>query len=179
MKRSILVTCLMIISAFVKAQYIENYQAERQTNIVKLGLGFGLDYGGLGTRLTITPTSNLGVFIAAGYNIQKVGVNGGITYKFLPDKKINPVAHIMYGYNAIIIVENAPAYDQTYYGLSIGGGIELNSQKFSNYWSFELIYPFKSSRYKADWDAIKKNPNIEIVTDPFPITFSIGYHFNI
>lgn len=171
--------CLIVVYASATAQYIENYEPVRPTTIVKLGLGLGLDYGGFGARLTIMPTTHFGAFVAVGYNLQKAGVNGGLTYKFMPEKKVIPVVQIMYGYNAVIVVEGVAAYNKTYYGLSIGGGIELASKKSSNYWSFEVLYPFRSSEYKNDWDTIKNDPNIDIVSDPFPITISIGYHFNI
>lgn len=171
--------CLATVCASATAQYIENYEPTRPTTIVKLGLGVGLDYGGIGTRLTITPTTHFGVFVAVGYNLLKAGVNGGLTYKFLPEKRVTPVAHIMYGYNAVIVIEGVDAYNKAYYGLSMGGGIELTSKRSGNYWSFELLYPFRSSEYEDDWDALKNDPNIEVLSEPFPVTISVGYHFNI
>lgn len=179
MKKAIFLLCLVFMSFVVSAQYVENYEPERPTTIVKLGLGLGLDYGGIGTRLTITPTSHFGVFIAVGYNLHKAGFNGGLTYKFLPEKKVTPVAQIMYGYNAVIVVEGAEQYNKTYYGVSFGGGVEVKTRKSGNYWSFELLYPFRSSEYEDDWDALKNDPSIEITSEPLPITFSVGYHFSI
>lgn len=171
--------CFGLTFSTVSAQYVENYKPEPITTIVKLGLGIGLDYGGIGTRLTITPTSKFGVFLAVGYNLQKAGLNGGLTYKILPEKKVCPVVHVMYGYNAVIIVEGMERLNKTYYGLSMGGGIELNMRKSKNYWSFELLYSLKSSEYERDWDYIQNNPSIETFNDPLPITISVGYHFNI
>lgn len=179
MKKAILLICFALMTLTASAQYIENYEPEAPVTIVKLGLGIGLDYGGIGTRLTITPTTNFGVFLAVGYNLQKAGLNGGLTYKFLPDKRVSPVAHIMYGYNAVILVEGMERYNKTYYGVSAGGGIELNMRKSKNYWSFELLYAFKSSEYERDWDAIKNNSSIDVLSEPLPVTISIGYHFNI
>lgn len=179
MKKAILMIGLIATLSTASAQYIENYQPEAPVTIVKFGLGIGLDYGGIGTRLTITPTNKFGVFIAVGYNLDKAGLNGGLTYKFLPDKRVTPVAHIMYGYNAVIVVEGADQYNKTYYGLSAGGGIELNMRKSKNYWSFEVLYSFKSSEYEDDWDALQNNSSIEILSEPLPVTISIGYHFNI
>lgn len=179
MKKTILVMCILFLCTSVMAQYVENYEPVQPTSILKLGIGLGMDYGGFGGRLTVTPTTHLGIFIAVGYNLHKAGINGGLTYKFLLEKKVTPIANIMYGYNAVIVVEGADQYDETYYGLSVGGGIELNTKKSGNYWSFEIIYPFRSSEYKDDWDTIKNDPNIEIVSDPLPITISVGYHFSI
>lgn len=179
MKKPVLLLYLIFMYASADAQYVENYEPSTPATSVKLGLGVGLDYGGVGARLTLTPTEHVGGFIAVGYNLHKAGINGGLTYKFLPDKKVNPVAHLMYGYNAVIVVEGAAQYDKTYYGMSVGGGIELNTRRVGNYWSFELLYPFRSSGYEKDWDALKNNPAIEILSDPLPITISVGYHFNI
>ena len=179
MKKLITLLCLALVYTTSSAQYIENYEPEPYKTIVKFGVGLGLDYGGIGARLTITPTTHFGAFIAVGYNLQKPGINGGLTYKFLPEKRVSPVAHIMYGYNAVIIVEGAEKYNKTYYGVSAGGGIELNMKKSGNYWSFEILYPFRSSEYERDWDIIKNDPSIEIESEPLPITISVGYHFNI
>lgn len=179
MRKTILLLFFVMTFVTESAQYVENYQPEPITTIAKFGLGLGLNYGGIGTRLTIMPTTNFGAFIAVGYNLQKVGVNGGLTYKFLPEKKVNPVIHIMYGYNAVIVVEGMEQYNKTYYGVTAGGGIELNMRRSGNYWSFELLYSIKSSEYERDYDAIKNNPNIDIDFEPLPVTISVGYHFNI
>lgn len=179
MKKLLALLYLILTYTASTAQYVENYEPESNKTIVKFGLGGGLDYGGLGTRLTITPVSHFGVFIAVGYNLQKAGVNGGLTYKILPENKVTPVLHFMYGYNAVIVVKNAEKYNKTYYGPTVGGGIELNMQKSANYWSFEILYPFRSSEYEDDWGKVKKDPSIEVLSDPLPITISVGYHFNI
>jgi hypothetical protein len=178
-KRAILLMCFGLVSLTSSAQYIENYKPEPITTIVKCGVGYGYDYGVLGARLTITPIPKFGGFIAVGYNLLKAGVNGGLTYKFLPDRKVCPVAHVMYGNNAIIKVEGTTRYDKAYYGLTAGGGIELNMRKSNNYWSFELLYSAWSSQFERDWDDLKNNPNIIVETEPFPLSISVGYHFNI
>lgn len=179
MKRVVLLLLLGVASLTASAQYIENYKPEPITTIVKFGVGYGYDYGVLGVRLTITPVPKFGGFVAVGYNFVKAGINGGLTYKFLPDKKVCPVAHVMYGNNAVIIVENMEEFNKSYYGVSLGGGIELNMRKSNNYWSFELLYSFKSMQYERDWDIIRNNPGITIQNNPLPVTLSIGYHFNI
>lgn len=179
MKKVLILVVLVFVCSTAKAQYVENYEPEPIVTIAKLGVGYGIDYGWLGARLTITPVTKLGAFIAVGYNGIKIGVNGGVTYKLYPDKKVNPVVGLMYGNNAVIVVEGAAHYDKAYFGASVSGGIELNMKKSGNYWSFEIIYPFRSSEYENDWDVIKNDPNIEIISDPLPITISIGYHFNI
>ncbi len=179
MKKVLMFLVLVLTCSVTHAQYIENYEPEPNISIVKLGLGFGIDYGWLGARLTIMPVSTFGAFIAVGYNGIKSGVNGGVTYKIDLKKKITPVLGLMYGNNAIIIVQGASDYNKAYYGTTISGGIELNMRKSGNYWSFELLYPFRSSEYEDDWDAIRNNPSFEIESDPLPITISVGYHFNI
>lgn len=178
--RTVLTAILFFLSASMAVgQYVENYTFEREPSIIKLGVGLGIDYGGLGGRMTITPIPHVGIFGAVGYNFHKTAYNVGVTYKILPDKRVTPVASIMYGYNAAIVVEGAKEFDKTYYGPSMGGGIELNMKKSKNYWSFGLTLAFWSKEFRDDLDALRNNPGIEFTSEPIPVGISVGYHFNI
>lgn len=180
--RPVLAVILLCLSATMAVgQYVENYTFERQPTIIKFGVGYGLDYGGLGARFTITPVPKIGVFGAFGYNFHKAAYNVGANYKFLPDKRVTPVVGVMYGYNAVIVVEGTDQYNKTYNGVSISGGIELNMRKSKNYWSFEMTVAFWSKAYRDDWEALKNNPGVVIDEGyiPIPIDISVGYHFNI
>jgi hypothetical protein len=181
MKKPLASILLLMITSLAMGQYIENYKVERQPTIIKFGIGLGLDYGGLGARFTITPTPQIGLFGAAGYNFHQAAFNVGANYKFLPDKRVTPVVGLMYGYNAVIIVEGAEELNKTYKGVSMSGGIELNMKRSKNYWSFELVTSFWSREYRNDWDDLKNNPSIIIEegSEPIPISISVGYHFNI
>jgi len=149
-----------------------------QSGKMNVGLGAGIDYGGFGGRFTYLPAEKFGLFGALGYNMESVGFNGGILYKFIPEKKVTPTISAMYGYNGVIIVKGASEYNGTYYGPSLSAGVEWkvgNNPK--NYWNLELIIPFRSQEFTDDWDAIKDNPDFDVQNDILPVAFSIGYHF--
>lgn len=172
MKKIFIIVLAMAMTILVYGQ--ENTPAVSKMN---LGLGFGLDYGGFGARFTYLPVEKLGVFGALGYNLDGAGFNGGLTYRVSPSKNICPTISAMYGYNAVIIIEGAEAYNGTYYGPSIGAGIEWKLGNGKSFWTAELLVPFRSTHFNDDWDAIKDNPNIKVKSDILPIAISVGYHF--
>lgn len=149
-----------------------------QSEKMNVGLGVGLDYGGLGGKFTFLPGEKVGLFAGLGYNLDGAGYNLGALYKFSTDKRVRPYATAMYGYNGVISVEDSDGNTEaeTYYGFSLGAGIELKSRKNEkNFWNFELLIPFRSSEFHDDLDTLKDIGYD--VTDPWPINFSIGYHF--
>jgi hypothetical protein len=143
------------------------------------GLGCGIDYGGIiGTRLTLLPDPHVGLFVAGGYALAGAGFNGGIMVRLQPHKKYVPTISGMYGYNAVILIKNAPQYSKLYYGTSIGFGIISRSNRHEgNYWHYEIILPFRSSEFDHDYNVLKNNPNITFNNSPLPVLFSFGYHF--
>jgi hypothetical protein len=169
-----------IIILFVLAFPMMAIGQDNATSFSKMdvGIGLGMDYGGIGGRLTYLPIQKLGLFGALGYNLESVGYNVGAVYKFMPDNKFCPTFSAMYGYNAVIIVEGASAYNETYYGPSISMGVEWKAgKKIKNIWNLEVVIPFRSQEFNDDWDAIKDNPNFDVKRDVFPLGFSVGYHF--
>jgi hypothetical protein len=160
------------------SEYDENYEfPETKAVNVNFGIGMGLDYGGLGGKLSFVPTPNVAIFGAIGYNFNGAGYNGGIIFRMAPNKKVCPYATVMYGYNAVIVTEgfqnNA---SKTYYGSSFGAGIELHRRDKNNFWNFELLVPIRSTEYRRDVNILKNDPNIDF-TEALPITISVGYHF--
>jgi hypothetical protein len=161
-----------------KDQYDENYEFSETKEInVSAGIGIGLDYGGIGGRLTFAPAKALALFAAIGYNLNGAGYNGGLIIRFMPDSKVCPFISAMYGYNAVIIVDGWDEVSKTYYGFSVGTGIELRMRS-GNYWSFETIIPARSQKFKDDFDLLDENPELGM-TPPFPILISVGYHFRL
>lgn len=45
----------------------------QENNQVYLGLGMGLDYGGVGAKVEYLPIKNVGVFAGLGFNLLSVG----------------------------------------------------------------------------------------------------------
>lgn len=52
-----------------------------------LGVGLGLDFGGLGGNLLVCPGKNIGFFLGVGYAFVKAGFNAGMKVRFIPPKK--------------------------------------------------------------------------------------------
>ena len=146
---------------------------------INFGVGLGIDYGGFGCRLSVLPTKQLVVFLGLGYNVNDFGVNGGASYRFMPSKRACLYYTLMYGYNGVIVVQNAEQYNKTYYGPSTGIGIEIHSGKRpGNYWNFEILVPVRSQKFHDDLRDLKRIPYIKFNSEPLPIAFSIGFHFS-
>jgi len=172
-----LVILIVLISSVVSAQeFTSRYDPENEFSKFSLGLGAGLDFGGFGARITVSPAKSVGLFAGLGYNLVGFGFNGGARFRLIPDKRVNPTFLAMYGYNGVIKVIDKEQYDDSYNGVSIGAGIQLNSKNKPNYWSFELLLPFRSQEFHDDLDRVKMDPYVEI-SDPLPVAISVGYHF--
>ena len=149
-------------------------QSEQQ---VYLGLGFGLDHGGLGGKIEYLPVKNFGLFGGLGYNLLSVGWNAGATLKILPDKNVSPNLMLFYGYNGVSKVDGAPEYEMTSYGVTIGANLDIKVGSKGNKLSIGLFVPFRSKTFMDNYDAIKNDSRIEIKNDLMPIAISIGYNF--
>jgi hypothetical protein len=178
MKKYFLIIFFLITLSDVKAD--GPFMPAEYYHQLNLGLGFGIDYGGIGARLNYVPERHFVVFVGAGYNFVKAGYNVGASYRFNPTNRWCFYYTLMYGYNAAVKVENASHYDKVYYGPSTGAGLELRLNKDKgNYFNFELLVPIRSQEYEDDFEDIKNNPNIQIYAEPLPVTISVGYHFSI
>ena len=145
-----------------------------------LGLGIGTDYGGLGAQVQCRPAPPLVIFAGGGYALAGFGYNVGAQGRFLPEAKWCPFISAMYGYNGVIVVRDAEEYNKIYYGPSVGAGVEVHRKDTpENFWRFELILPFRPQEFQDDIDALKKNPLIEVRSEPPPFSFSVAYHFGL
>ena len=146
-----------------------------QESSAHLGLGLGIDYGGFGMRYTFLPTPTIGLFGSLGYNLAGAGYNVGAQFKFPSTKRAQGYLIGMYGYNGVIVVSNSRSI---FYGPSAGVGLELRGKnKEDNFWNFELLVPFRDAAFQKQIDAWK---SLGVsVSEPLPIAFSIGYHFNL
>jgi hypothetical protein len=159
----------------------ENISGPVQSDKMTIGLGTGLDYGGLGAGLLFYPVKNVGLFAGAGYAISGLGFNAGAKIRFLskkPFSKITPYIVGMYGYNAAIYVADAEEYNKLFYGPSFGVGIDYRSRpEKRGYWSFALLVPIRSSEAKDYIDDLEQNHGVEFGIGLLPIAISIGYRF--
>lgn len=140
---SLLLFSFVSLSQQVKAQTDSKKASEKPQNFssennLYFGLGLGLDYGGLGTRIEIMPLPFIGFFGAVGYNLQSLAFNGGFSLKILEDEPFTPTIQGMYGYNAVSL----PGYSysgKTYYGPSVGIGVDGKFGKYAHKLSQLLI----------------------------------------
>jgi hypothetical protein len=149
---------------------------------VDIGFGIGLDYGGiLGAQAGFAPVKHLTLFAAAGYDIIGFGWQVGAKGLILPktDKKVaRPFGKVMYGANSVIIVDGADYYNEIYLGFTVGAGLELRfGKRKSNGLDIDLNFPIRTQKFWDDWDVVKNDPNLEVLQDPLPVAFSVGYHF--
>ena len=97
------------------------------------GLGLGLDYGGLiGAKVTFNPIPYLGIFAAGGWELVGVGWNVGVLGRIFPAgglKHVRPYFKVMYGVNAATKVQGWGVYDEMFYGVTPGIGIETRFGK--------------------------------------------------
>ena len=171
MRKGILIFFLLV-SNFLQAQD-KDLGFKKEFDI---GLGFGIDYGGIGIRGTILPIEHLGLFAGVGYNLNSIGFNVGGQWHF-PKKRHDFFLTGMYGYNAVIIVSGEINDKDTYYGFSAGVEYQLKMKKNSNFWNFELLVPLRNSNYEEDLEALETIGSD--LMKPLPVAISIGFHFKI
>lgn len=122
----------LINSIFVVAQKDTLNHTKKNTFSIEanIGLGMGLDYGGIGVNILIYPHKNIGAFGSFGYAIAGLGWNAGIKTRLSAKNYfINPYLVAMYGYNTAVYFKNMPALSQTFNGLSFGLGVDISLSK--------------------------------------------------
>jgi hypothetical protein len=151
------------------------------THHFDFGLGLGLDYGGLlGIQVGVAPVKHLTFFAALGYYMIELGWNVGVKGLLISkttDHTFRPFLKVMYGCNSVIIVDGADQYDQVYHGFTTGLGMEFRFGKMKkNGFDLDLNIPLRTIDFWDDWQTIKNDPNLEVLQDPIPVAFSIGFH---
>jgi len=145
-----------------------------------LGLGLGLDYGGVGANMLVYTNKNIGFFGGFGYAVAGIGFNAGTKIRIVSQKHFtDPYFLAMYGYNAAIKIENAEGYNKLFYGPSFGFGLDFRSKRMKKgYWTVALLVPIRRSEVNEYIDAMESD-GVEFNTKLLPITYSIGYRFNM
>src|SRR6185295_242043 len=123
--KQLFICSIILFSLFSKKGIAQD---STYTPVSNLGIGLGMDYGGLGVRMSFLTAHFLAVFFAVGTNFAGPGLNGGISFR-IPTGNPNPYVSFMYGYNAVVIVEDAPSMNKVFYGPSISGGVEIHVGK--------------------------------------------------
>jgi len=130
---------------------------------VELGVGAGLDYGGIGVRFTGTPSPYFGFFGGLGFAFAGVGFNGGLNLVVNPGSRVEGYLTGMYGYNAAVKYTDE---DKLYYGPTFGLGAKINLNNAVNYINVEVLAPIRNQEYKDRHD-----------DDLPPVAISLGFHW--
>ncbi len=159
--------------------YLPPFLASGQgTNKLNIGLGVGLDYGGFGSRVTYNVSPRIGAFGCLGYNLDALGYNIGVQFREPISERFTLFVNGMYGYNAVLIVDSPQGkVKTTYFGPSLAFGVQQKSKRNENFWSSELIIPFRDkSLFNAMDDLRLAGYSFNYL---FPVLFSIGYHIKL
>ncbi len=173
--------CCLISTFSLFAQEKETI-IDNNAEKVSLGIGMGLDYGGIGGNILLYPQENIGFFGGVGYAIAGMGYNVGAKIRFLSEKKTRTNFFLigMYGYNAAIAVTNATSYNKLFYGTSFGLGIDTGKRSYKKgFWTMALLFPVRDSAVNDYIDYLKDDVGVDFKNGLWPITFSIGYRFGL
>ena len=173
-----LLVFIFSISTTFAQNVLENAEAEKPASSMNLGIGLGLDYGGIGTKWAFCPSKSVSLFAGLGYNFKGLGYNFGIGLRPKSEKKVVPYFTAMYGYNAVIVIKGLSELNKTYYGPTFGFGLEFNSKRNDNFWNLGLYIPIRSKEFKDDMDDLNNNSMIQI-NDLWPVTLSFGYNIRL
>lgn len=138
-----------------------------------VGLGLGMDYGGVGVKLEVMPRPWLGLFGGGGTTLQGLGYNLGLAFRPTPNREATFVAVAMYGYNGVIVVKGQNDIimeRKTYYGPTVGAGGEFRvGRRKTNRLSLKLLIPFRDQEFYDIADAHNATY--------FKVTISAGFNF--
>jgi hypothetical protein len=144
-----------------------------------VGFGGGLPYGGLGVQMQWRPSRVIGLFAGFGYAIVGTAGGGGVVLRLSPDTRFCPFLTGMYGYNGIIDIRPSHKYNGVYYGTSFGVGGEFHGRNRSRFFSVQVLLPQRSQEFQDASAALRRNPNVVIDNDPWPLVVALGYHFGM
>ena len=173
MKTLLAIACMFIMSVS-QSQSTVRYKRP----VIYGGIGAGLDYGGLGFKFEYMPVKSIGLFAGGGYNFNRLGGNGGVSWKILPKENLTPMLMGMYGYNAVLKVKSpyyGASFAETYYGFSVGGGFEYTVGRNRNKLSLAVVVPFRGSDFTEQYDAYKA-AGYTFTPDVSKVLISVGFN---
>ena len=192
MNKILLLTAALFFSVLVKAQDIQTMdplvpippQDSIKLDKFAAGIGVGYEFGGIGANLIYYPQRNIGIFGGAGYTLVGFGYNAGVKIRYAETDKalmVDPFIMAMYGYNNTLRYDRNTKFNQTYYNVTLGGGVDFRPGKSKlGYFSLTIYVPFRNP------DAKNYNENYvqwfyptNLSNKQYPLSASIGYRFLI
>ena len=88
-----------------------------------------------------------------------------------------PYLKVMYGCNSAIFVDGADQYNKVYKGFTLGLGMEFRfGKKKQTGFNLDFNVPLRTGDFWSDWNDLKNDPAVDVVSGPIPVAFSIGFH---
>ena len=140
-----------------------------------IGAGAGFDYGGFGIKMNAYPNSYISLFGSTGHNTLQGTFNVGVTTR-IPKYDAVPFITAMYGYNGIVKVAKEECFDETFFGYTVGAGMEFHLYEINSYLIFSILYPFHNEAYNEKIKRFSQDENFELKRVPLDISFSVGFH---
>lgn len=144
---------------------------------VYLGPGLGLNYGGIGVQLNYMPVKTIRLSAGYGTNLLTMAYSLGINYRILADKRICPTASYYYGFNGSIQQKKETQFNKTFYGSTLGAGVEFWNRRRVNFFHLQLLVPIRSFEFNKSIEEINKISEEKF--NVIPLTVSLGFHFGI
>ncbi|MBN1949793.1 MAG: hypothetical protein JW801_01230 [Bacteroidales bacterium] len=167
-----------LIYIFILIMAAQGIQAQKYQP-VSIGVGKGLNYGGMGVSVGFAPVKRFEMFALAGHNGIEYAYGGGANVYLLMTKKrkYRPNLKAFYGYTTFIDEESVVDYNKTYYGFTVGIGNEFRFGKNKHYGlDFDILFPLKSDEYKSAVSALRNDP-VTLFSENFPpVTLSFALH---
>ena len=145
----------------------------------EIGVGFGLDYGGVfGMQFGFAPIKHLVIFGAAGYHMVDFGWEAGVKGLLIrktSEKVFRPFLKVMYGTNSVFTAEDTDRYDKVYRGFTAGIGAEFRfGQQKHHGFNVDLNIPIRTQEFWDDCDYLE---SIGYSLNYLPVAASVGYHY--
>jgi hypothetical protein len=157
-----------------------NYPHKSEAGSV--GLGLGLDYGGIGVNLQACLGNSFALSAGVGNSFAGLGYNVGIKVKKNAEKATNgllPYATLLYGINSIIYVQNMGSYNKMFAGVTPGLGLDIRLSKRSlSCLSIGLIFPIRKPQVQQYIDELKSK-GVVFGKQLQNVAISVGFRFGI
>lgn len=148
---------ILFLSAF-----IFQFTFAQDDYLMDIGIGVGLNYGGFGTNISLSPDPHISGDFILGYNLDKVVAGGGLSINFMPKALYNPCIRGFYAYNA-------PGYIKNYgFNLALGNEFKFGAKKRHGF-CIDIVFPFRTK--------IAKEYNSD--SSLSPVTLSLAYQVQI
>lgn len=141
---------------------------------LQIGMGLGLDYGGVGVNFTYYVIPNIGFFGGAGHNFAGLGLNAGTRFLITHDieNKVVPFVTWMYGYNAVVKVKDIKEYNRVFYGHSASFGFDIKTSDTRRI-SLGVVVPFRNDD-PDDYITLLKSRGVGFKRGLSPVLVSLG-----